>query len=248
MNFFVKKSRVVFAKNGSCTNQTFYKPLIHLDMKNFLKVSAIAIAIFVSFSNSSFAQTTDETPTENVKGPRHHQPSAEQIAAMEAQKAAMEAQKAEFKATLSDDQLAILSNTELTREQKMEALAATFTESQSAMFDAMQAAREAARENHPKHEFAGKALTDEEKAALDAKHAEVKATKDAFQASLTADQLAIMKNATLTPEEKMAALNASLTTEQAALMATLEANKPVRGEGPAQGGMIGENRRGGKGH
>jgi hypothetical protein len=57
-----------------------------------------------------------------------------------------------------------------------------------------------------------------------------------------------MKNATLTPEEKMAALNASLTTEQAALMATLEANKPVRGEGPAQGGMIGENRRGGKGH
>ena len=113
-------------------------------MKTTIRTLASLIAIFVLAIGTTWAQ--DETTTAIQAQKRQmlkQNVSAEaQVAAAEAQ-AARQAQREAFMATLSEEQLAILNNTELSREEKQELLKASLTDEQLALMEANQVAREA---------------------------------------------------------------------------------------------------------
>ena len=63
----------------------------------------------------------------------------------------------------------------------------------------------------------GEGLTDEQKAALDEKKTELKEAREAFKATLSEEQLAILENSELTREEKMETFFSLLRSGQKAI-------------------------------
>ena len=86
-----------------------------------IKITTLIVAILIG----QVALTQDEAP----KGKQKIY-TPEQLEMLKAQKEAVKKNREEFKASLSDEQRAILENKDLNRKERQEALRATFTDAQ----------------------------------------------------------------------------------------------------------------------
>jgi len=189
-------------------------------MKSYFKVFGVAVVLF------SAALVVNAQ--EEVKAPILTEEQKElAVANKEESKANREA----FKATLSDEQLAILENKEMTKHEKMKDFAESLSEEQQTMRlankESMEANRDALRatltdeqkeaikahKQEERKEFK-ESLSEEQKELIASSKADKDANHEAFKATLSDEQLAIMKDEELGRKEKQAALRATLTEEQ----------------------------------
>ncbi len=100
-----------------------------------------AVLFLAAVSNSAFAQTDETSTTCDGTGIQLHQNDGSGAGLQGAGNGVMSQLKenggdfqAAFRATLTEEQLAIIENMELTREEKREALQATFSEAQQELY------------------------------------------------------------------------------------------------------------------
>lgn len=113
-------------------------------MKTLMKILA-AFFFFAFVSNTTFAQTGDGTNCDGTGVPvqlqdgsgsgLHGEGNGAGNGVMSQLKENGAAFQEAFRATLTEEQLAIIQNLELTREEKREALQATFSEAQQEMYN-----------------------------------------------------------------------------------------------------------------